>query len=31
VMRTKTLRDTESIDTFMSVMFDDILKAKKSA
>ncbi|CAN5259163.1 TetR/AcrR family transcriptional regulator [soil metagenome] len=27
VMRAKTLRDTESIDNFMSVMFDDILKA----
>lgn len=27
VMRAKTLRDTESIDTFMSVMFDDILRA----
>ncbi|MBI2812629.1 MAG: TetR family transcriptional regulator C-terminal domain-containing protein [Candidatus Melainabacteria bacterium] len=27
VMRAKTLRDTESIDNFVSVMFDDILKA----
>lgn len=27
VMRAKTLRDTDSIDNFMSVMFDDVLKA----
>ncbi len=28
VMRAKTLRDTESIDNFMTIMFEDILRAK---
>ncbi|RTL34700.1 MAG: TetR family transcriptional regulator [Candidatus Melainabacteria bacterium] len=31
VMRAKVLRDPESIDNFMDIVFDDILKAKASA